>query len=223
VLHGPHGGTHAAVNRAGHRPGVDMATRKSQQKKQLILETALKKFLAYGYTKTTLEDIGKEVGLTKTALYHYFDSKDTLLTEIADGIFNHYVEGVRDVFSREISFVEKLDAVIELHTSIVESYFTATHTLVEDLFSVAPVLIRRKTHYDEVVITCYMKLIEEEQARGAITIDDPVALANLLHIIINSINANYLHEGLSDAIRVSQARLTTQLKNLIRRGVSTHE
>ncbi|MBU1240720.1 TetR/AcrR family transcriptional regulator [Myxococcota bacterium] len=203
--------------------GANMATRKSLKKRQLILEMALKKFLAFGYTKTTLEDIGREVGLTKTALYHYFDSKETLLMEIVESIFERYLEGVRGIFSREIPFVEKFDAIIDLRREIVEDIFAATNTLVEDLFSVAPMLMKHKNQFDAVVIACYLGEIEKEKARGGITVDDPVAFANLIHVILNGAHANYLTEGLSDTVRVSQARLYSELKNLIRRGVSAHE
>ena len=43
---------------------------------QRILTTASKLFLEKGYEKTSLQDIIRETGLSKGAIYHHFSSKD---------------------------------------------------------------------------------------------------------------------------------------------------
>ena len=51
-------------------------------KKLDILNAARECFARFGYEKTTLDDIGKIVGLNKTSLYYYYDSKDALFSEV---------------------------------------------------------------------------------------------------------------------------------------------
>lgn len=48
-----------------------------------ILEAAARLFEQKGYHATSVQDIADEVGLQKASLYHYIQSKDDLLTEIA--------------------------------------------------------------------------------------------------------------------------------------------
>jgi len=44
-----------------------------------ILHAALRAFRERGYHATTLDDIAEHVGVRKTALYHYFPDKDSIL------------------------------------------------------------------------------------------------------------------------------------------------
>lgn len=47
-----------------------------------IVKTALGLFLQKGYEKTSLNDIAREVGISKPAIYHYFKNKDELIHQV---------------------------------------------------------------------------------------------------------------------------------------------
>ena len=47
-----------------------------------IVKTALALFLRKGYEKTSLNDIAREVGISKPAIYHYFKNKDELIHQV---------------------------------------------------------------------------------------------------------------------------------------------
>ena len=51
-----------------------------------LLERAADLFAERGFNGTTLQDVADTVGLTRAALYHYFDSKEALLTTLVEGI-----------------------------------------------------------------------------------------------------------------------------------------
>ena len=51
-------------------------------KRELILKAAGDCFSRYGYDKTTLEDIGRSLGLNKASLYYYFKNKDEIFIEV---------------------------------------------------------------------------------------------------------------------------------------------
>lgn len=52
--------------------------------KTRILETALKLFLRHGYDKTSMRMLAEELGVTKPAIYHYFDGKEALALEVVE-------------------------------------------------------------------------------------------------------------------------------------------
>ncbi len=52
--------------------------RKKRIQLEELLETALRVFARYGYSKTTLDDISVELDMTKANLYNYVESKDEL-------------------------------------------------------------------------------------------------------------------------------------------------
>jgi len=57
------------------------------EKTDLILQAALKVFSKYGFSKTTIEDIAKELSMTKGNLYLYFkDKKDLYEKAVAYGL-----------------------------------------------------------------------------------------------------------------------------------------
>ncbi|WP_102273665.1 TetR/AcrR family transcriptional regulator [Cytobacillus massiliigabonensis] len=67
----------------------------------LIIDSAYKMFAENGFDKTSLSMIAKEVGISKPAIYYYFDSKekliDVLFREICKEIVNQYTFPVDDL------------------------------------------------------------------------------------------------------------------------------
>jgi AcrR family transcriptional regulator len=54
-----------------------------EEAKKRILQKAMKLFAENGYHATTMDGIAKAVGVSKGALYLYFDSKEALFAELA--------------------------------------------------------------------------------------------------------------------------------------------
>src|SRR5512146_2694440 len=52
---------------------------KRQRRRVEILHAALRAFRDKGYHATTLDDIAQQLGVRKTALYHYFPDKEAIL------------------------------------------------------------------------------------------------------------------------------------------------
>ena len=46
------------------------------------MEAAVELFVRYGYEKTTMEDIARRIGKTKTSVYYYFNGKQDILREV---------------------------------------------------------------------------------------------------------------------------------------------
>lgn len=77
-----------------------------QDKKTEILKAARECFAHYGYDKTTLDDIGRHVGLNKTSLYYYYKSKELIFSDVILFEINEFltiifekvstIEGCRD-------------------------------------------------------------------------------------------------------------------------------
>ncbi len=58
-----------------------MCARSSEEKKEMIITNFLDLVKQHGINRVTLNDVAERSGLTKSALYYYFDSKETLLVE----------------------------------------------------------------------------------------------------------------------------------------------
>ena len=55
---------------------------KSDEKRKKIIQAAGDCFARFGYEKTTMDDIGKKVGLNKASLYYYYKDKESIYTEV---------------------------------------------------------------------------------------------------------------------------------------------
>jgi AcrR family transcriptional regulator len=89
-----------------------------QKSRGVILDAALRLFVEKGYHATTIGEIAKEAGVAMGLMYHYFESKEVLLTSIMeehlDDLINSAAE--KQDFSKEPDFhgmMAMIDALFE--------------------------------------------------------------------------------------------------------------
>ena len=86
--------------------------KKYDNKKEEILEAATNLFAVYGYAKTTLDDIAKMLGMKKTSLYYYFESKEQLFREIITmEIHGHFAEQEK-ILAKKIKASKKIEEIL---------------------------------------------------------------------------------------------------------------
>lgn len=64
----------------------------SKDTKELIISSAVELFIEKGYSRTTLEDIVRRVGLTRGAFYWNFETKSDILHEIVSRYEKFYLD-----------------------------------------------------------------------------------------------------------------------------------
>ncbi|HEY2583355.1 MAG TPA: TetR/AcrR family transcriptional regulator [Mucilaginibacter sp.] len=60
-------------------------------KKEKILEAAYQRFLHYGYSKTTMNEISGDISISKALLYYYFPDKSQLYTAVMRKVADDYL------------------------------------------------------------------------------------------------------------------------------------
>lgn len=84
-----------------------------EERRKEILETAELLFLTKGYTKTTVNDILKEIGIAKGTFYHYFKSKEEVMDEIIMRIIKEDVTKAKRIVSNpDIHVLDKLFKIL---------------------------------------------------------------------------------------------------------------
>ncbi len=66
-----------------------------EEKKLRVLKAASDCFARFGYEKTTLEDIGKAVGLNKASLYYYYKNKEDIFCDVISQEVDQYLAEVQ--------------------------------------------------------------------------------------------------------------------------------
>jgi AcrR family transcriptional regulator len=85
----------------------------SEERKAQILEAATIVFTKHGFADARMDDIVAQSGLSKGAIYWYFDSKDAIIVSILDQIFDYETGYIRELLEREDSAKMKLEVFVE--------------------------------------------------------------------------------------------------------------
>lgn len=78
------------------------------EKKQEILLAAYECFLKYGYSKTSMKDIGQKVNLNKASLYYHFNDKLTLYREVVQMNRNKQLLELEPLLERQTRVCDKI-------------------------------------------------------------------------------------------------------------------
>ena len=89
--------------------------KKSELRREAILQNALKIFDRQGFANTSLDDIAKETGVKREAIYYYFNNRAEILLHIIRPQSESLVEGLREVVNSKASFQDKLYGAIRNH------------------------------------------------------------------------------------------------------------
>jgi AcrR family transcriptional regulator len=80
-----------------------------------ILAVAARLFRENGYPYTSLDDITRDIGITKPAIYYYFAAKEDLLYEICLAQMNYVMEQARAISASDLGLVDKVLKMFETH------------------------------------------------------------------------------------------------------------
>ncbi|HEY6800187.1 MAG TPA: TetR/AcrR family transcriptional regulator [Agromyces sp.] len=186
------------------RPGYDQ---------QGILDVAVAAFNQYGYDATSMGVLADRLGLSKSAIYHHFASKDEILERALD----HALSGLEGVLNASDAApgraADRLDQVLR----------GAVHVLVDQLAYVTLLLrvrgnteverraLARRRAFDKRVTA----LVSEAQSEGSLRSDIDVRIVErLLFGMINSIVEWYRPGGKEDADRLADDVIAVALDGL---------
>ncbi|MEE9188487.1 MAG: TetR/AcrR family transcriptional regulator [Anaerolineales bacterium] len=113
----------------------------SEERKTQILTAATKVFTKHGFSGARMDDIVAESGLSKGAIYWYFDSKESIIIRILDQFFNWETAHLQELLEREVSAQKKLEIFVETTIKDLEKI----KPLMPILFDFWSLSVRKKT------------------------------------------------------------------------------
>jgi AcrR family transcriptional regulator len=84
-----------------------MSPSRSADTREKMLEVAETRFAQKGYDGAHLESIASEVGVRKTALYYYFESKEALYIAVLERMLTQFEQTISSVFDSAASNAEQ--------------------------------------------------------------------------------------------------------------------
>lgn len=186
------------------RPGYDQ---------QGILDVAVAAFNQYGYDATSMGVLADRLGLSKSAIYHHFASKDEILERALDDALSALEGVLGDADASVGRAADRLDLVLR----------GAVHVLVAKLPTVTLLLrvrgnteverraLARRRAFDRAITA----LVEEAQSEGTLRSDlDASVVARLVFGMVNSIVEWYRPGGREDADKLADDVIAIALDGL---------
>jgi TetR/AcrR family transcriptional regulator len=93
------------------------------EKEDLILNAAHRRFITYGYSKVTMDEIADDIGMGKASLYYYFPTKDDIFRRIIEREQGVFVGQMREMLGKKMPAPAKLRAYFRLRVNYSNQIF----------------------------------------------------------------------------------------------------
>jgi AcrR family transcriptional regulator len=104
------------------REGARTKTRKGEQTRAQILDTALRLFRERGYEETTMRAVAEEAGVSLGNAYYYFKSKEHLIQAFYERTHHEHLAASRELLARERGLRERLLGVMKAKLDTIMPY-----------------------------------------------------------------------------------------------------
>ena len=154
--------------------------------KERLLNVAIRLFARHGFEGTSVQDIVDAAGVTKGAMYHYYDSKDDLLYEVYHQVLSMQLSHLEEIAAGPGTAEQRLRAaaVDVVQTSLASLddmivFFRSLHMLPDD--KQAQVRAERRRYHDE-----FKALVDEGVAAG--TFRGDISADIVVHYFLSVVN-----------------------------------
>jgi AcrR family transcriptional regulator len=177
------------------RPGYDLET---------LLLVAVKLFNERGYDGTSMEDLSRKLGITKSAIYHHVPSKQELLRLAVDRALGGLFGVAREAEAIEGRAVDRLEHLVRGSIAVLVEQlpFVTLLLRVRGNTKVERAALSRRREFDTIVT----ELVKQAEAEGDLRPDiDPAVTARLLFGMVNSLTEWYRPRSGSSAAEIADA------------------
>jgi AcrR family transcriptional regulator len=203
--------------------GIEKAHRVEERRRQ-ILKAATIVFARKGYHVATMDDIVRESGLSKGAIYWYFKSKKEILLELAERFLDYDQSRIEAVVASVAGFFARIRAILGVQVELdCESEGLDAGSLEERKLAVElwqqcvvdPDIYAKFKKSHEFWMHFGEKLVQEAVATGEIRPIDATAVSALVIAIFNGLAWNWL----LNLDNPPDQRLETALLDLLENGL----
>lgn len=145
-----------------------------EERRNQIVECAVKLFINHGYHKTTTRMLAKETGLSIGSLYEYITTKDDVLYLVCMAIHNAVEQALHDALDRSLGGRESLKEIIREYF-LVCNRLSDYILLMYEVTHLLPVERQRIVLDAELGITSlFIDSMQQLKTNGKLSLDDDV-------------------------------------------------
>ncbi|GAB2743914.1 TetR/AcrR family transcriptional regulator [Amycolatopsis magusensis] len=177
------------------RPGYDLES---------LLTVAVKLFNERGYDGTSMEDLSKKLGITKSAIYHHVPSKEEMLRLAVDRALDGLFAVADEVAEADGPAIDRLERLVRGSVEVLVDRlpFVTLLLRVRGNTKVERTALARRREFDRIVTD----LVKAAEAEGDVRPDvDPAVTSRLLFGMVNSLIEWYRPRGGASAQELADA------------------
>ena len=182
-----------------------------------ILEAARNAFFAHGFARTTMDDLARELGMSKKTLYRSFASKEAIVGAIVAAKVESISSGLEVIMEDpESGFSTRAQRVMN---HVMTGLSGVSPTFVRDLQRFLPHVHKRIEDVRRVLVPqTWSRLIREGIDEGMVreSVDPAFAAELMLHAV-----QGLLNPGTLDRLRLTPTQVFSRTTNLLLGGLLT--
>jgi TetR/AcrR family transcriptional regulator, cholesterol catabolism regulator len=193
-------------------------TRKGASTRARIIEVAARMFAKRGFEGASLQDVADTVGISKTAIYHHFKSKDEILVALHHGLIDRIIERQEDRSQGARTAKEMLRAFIGDLIELMHEHPTHLRVFLE-LYRHLPPRARRDvdTKRQQFIVE-FHQLLETGQRGGEFKFSGDIGI-----VAQALLGMFWSHQHIALTTDLSTAEVTETLYRLALGGLAHHE
>lgn len=131
-----------------------------EEKKEIVLENAAKIFMRYGLKSVTMDDVSRELKISKKTLYKFVTDKNDLVAQVMKAHIQNDEASITKLIKESENSIEEIIAITEFAGRIVNTMHPSIHYDLEKYYPEAwEIFIEHKQNF---VLNC----MKENMVRG---------------------------------------------------------
>ena len=190
-----------------------MPQRKAMREDQLI-EVATRFFKEKGYHNTSMQNLADGLGVQKSSLYYYIESKEELLCRLLERATSLLGAQIDEIYASDLPPIEKLRQALENHATTTMEHLNLVSVYLHEYRNLPPerleeVLAARK-HHEQVLV----QILEDGIASGDFRpVNAKMVVFGLLGML------SWTHQWFSPAGELPSQKIATVLADLALHGL----
>ena len=174
-----------------------------------------------GYQKTTMDDIAREAGIGKRAIYLHFPSREEVALGSIDRIVERLKERLETLALSGESPAERLRQMLLTRVLFRFDSVREYHQSIDELFrSLRPAYMARRDRYFEEEARIFAKVLSDGCETGVFAVEDSLATAQALLLATNAMLPSSLSTrelGERSDVEAKVCKITTLILDGLRR------
>ena len=155
----------------------------AEERRGEILAAAYRLFVRDGYEATTVNALIDELGLSKGAFYHHFESKDEVMQALARRMAEEMRANLEPQLSRpDVSAIDKLNLMFSLGAKFKREHVPLVRAMASIYYRDENLRLRARILEESMAVMgpLFARILDEGTREGSFAVDDPVETARLL-------------------------------------------